>query len=136
MRAVSRRPSPWATAAAPAFGASCAALCVEGEDGVAPTGTKGVRLIATGTSNLVLGREGMGAILSGGGDILLGPVGSACRSLAAFRLRIGGEAPAALYVLGADEAGRFEGEDTTEDLGFFARALERAIRAWLDLPKS
>ncbi len=36
---------------------------------------------------------------------------------------------------GARSEGRFEGEETTADLSFFARALERAIRAWLDLPK-
>jgi hypothetical protein len=38
-------------------------------------------------------------------------------------------------VLGAREEHRFEGEDVAADLAFFARALERAIRAWLDLPK-
>ena len=124
-----------ATSAASAFGADCAALCVEGDDAAA-TGTKGVRLIAPGTINTVLGREGMGAILSGGGDILLGPGGNECRSLAAFRLKIGRETPPALYVLGAHAEGRFEGEPAETDLAFFARALERAIRAWLDLPKS
>jgi uncharacterized protein YigA (DUF484 family) len=124
-----------ATSSAEAFGAERAALCVEGEEGAAPTGTKGVRLIAPGTIAAVLGREGMGAILSGGGDILLGPGGAECGSLAAFRLKIGRETPAALYVLGARENGLFESAQTEADLAFFARALERAIRAWLDLPK-
>jgi hypothetical protein len=76
-----------------------------------------------------------GAILSGGGELLLGPSGAQCRSLAAFRLKIGRETPPALYVLGAREPGRFEGAETESDLRYFARALERAIRAWLDLPK-
>ncbi len=124
-----------ATSSAPAFGADRAALCVEGEDGAAPTGTEGVRLIAPGTIAAVLGREGMGAILSGGGELLLGHGGAECRSLAAFRLRIGRDAPAALYVLGSRNEGAFEGDDAAADLGFFARGLERAIRAWLDLPK-
>ncbi|MGD0193115.1 MAG: DUF484 family protein [Rhizomicrobium sp.] len=124
-----------ATASADAFDADFAALCVEGEDGSSPTGSKGVRLIAPGTITAVLGREGMGAILSGGGDVLLGPVGAECRSLAAFRLKIGRETPAALYVIGANAEGRFESEQAEADLAFFARALERAIRAWLDLPK-
>jgi uncharacterized protein YigA (DUF484 family) len=114
-----------ATSSAELFGADRAALCVEGEK--APTGTQGVRLIAPGTTTAVLG-QGAGAILSGGGDVLLGPGGGDCKSIAVFGLKIGREAPAALYVLGAREQGRFEG-------GFFARALERAIRAWLDLPK-
>jgi uncharacterized protein YigA (DUF484 family) len=124
-----------ATTSPEAFGAERAALCVEGEVGAAPTGTKGVRLIEPGTIAAVLGREGMGAILSGGGDVLLGPGGGECRSLAAFRLKIGRDAPGALFVLGARAERRFESEETEADLGFFARALERAIRAWLDLPK-
>jgi hypothetical protein len=38
-------------------------------------------------------------------------------------------------VLCAREAGRFEGEEE-EDLCYFARALERTMRAWLDLPRA
>jgi uncharacterized protein YigA (DUF484 family) len=121
------------TGAASAFGADCAALCVEGE-GVA-SNAEGVRLIPPGTVNAVLGVEGSGAILSGGGRVLFGPHGGDCKSLAAFRLRIGRTTPAAIYVLGARAENRFEGEETVSDLSFFARALERAIRAWLDLPK-
>jgi len=117
------------------FGADRAALCVEGEGAPPPVGGSGVRLIAPGLTAALLGRDGSGAILSSGGEILLGPGGSECKSLAAFRLRIGGDTPAAIYVLGAKASGCFEGEETASDLGFFARALERAIRAWLDLPK-
>ena len=124
-----------ATSAAPAFGAALAVFCVESTDGIAPTGSEGVRLIAPGTVAAVVGPEGMGAILSGGGELLLGCGGAQCKSLAAFRLRIGREAPAALYVLGAFTEGKFEGRDVEANLGYFARALERAIRVWLDLPK-
>jgi uncharacterized protein YigA (DUF484 family) len=120
-----------ATAAAPAFGADRVALCVEGET-QAPKGCEGVRLIPPGTTMAVLGHEG-GAVLSGGGKILLGA--DDCKSIAVFRLRISRDTPAALYVLGARGEGRFESEETAADLIFFARALERAIRAWLDLPK-
>lgn len=125
-----------AIAAAPAFGADKAAFCVESEERSARTGTDGVRLIPQGTTGAVLGREGTGAILSGGGELLLGPGGAQCQSLAAFRLKIGRDTPAALYVLGAHASGRFEGEETASDLRYFARALERAIRAWLDLPRT
>jgi uncharacterized protein len=124
-----------ATDAAPAFGADRAALCVEAVPGAAPVGSEGVRLIAPGMAAAILGGEGMGAILAGGGEILFGHAGADYRSIAVFRLRIGRDTPAALYALGAREAGRFESFDTTHDLSFFARALERAIRAWLDLPK-
>jgi uncharacterized protein YigA (DUF484 family) len=124
-----------AIAAAPTFGADRAAICVEGESGASQTRTEGVRLIPQGTIEAVLGRDGTGAILSGGGDLLLGSGGGDCRSLAAFRLKIGREAPAALFVLGALAPAAFEGEDVALDLRYAARALERAIRAWLDLPR-
>ena len=123
-----------ATGAAPAFGADHAALCVEGE-GAAPRGCEGVRLIVPGTASAVLGRDASGAILSGCGGILLGERGTDCASVAVFRLRLGNHAPAAVYVVAAREAGRFDGDELAADLGFFARALERSIRAWLDLPK-
>jgi uncharacterized protein YigA (DUF484 family) len=120
-----------ATASAAAFGADSAVFCIEAADGIAAaTRTEGVRLIRPGTVTAVVGPDGMGAILSGGGELLIGRTGY--RSLAAFRLRIA--AQPALYVLGSLAENRFDGRDS--DLGFFARALERAIRAWLDLPKS
>jgi len=124
-----------AIAAAPSFGADRASICVERDSGSSRTRTEGVRLIPAGTTEAVLGRDGMGAILSGGGELLLGSGGGDCRSLAAFRLKIGRDAPAALFVLGALAEGAFEGEEIAVDLRYAARALERAIRAWLDLPK-
>jgi uncharacterized protein YigA (DUF484 family) len=122
-------------AAAPSFGADRAAICVEGEPGTTKIRTEGVRLIPPGTTEAVLGRDGSGAILSGGGELLLGAGGGDFRSLAAFRVKIGRDAPAALLVLGALADGAFEDEAIATDLRFAARALERAIRAWLDLPK-
>jgi uncharacterized protein YigA (DUF484 family) len=124
-----------AMAAAPAFGAERAAICIESEDGKAPTGTKGVRLIPAGTIAAILGSDGMMGVLAGGGELLLGPGGEACKSVAIFRLRIGSDTPPALYVLGSTAEGGLESDEAAADLGFFARALERAIRAWLDLPK-
>jgi uncharacterized protein YigA (DUF484 family) len=121
--------------AAKTFGADLAAFCVENDEGAPRTACEGVRLIPKDTIAAVLGSDGMGAILSGGGALLLGTEGARCKSVAAFRLRIGGKTPAALYVLGAHEQGRFEGEETEASLRYFARALERAIRAWLDLPR-
>ena len=118
-------------AAAPAFGADRAAICVEG--GSTRTRAEGVRLIPPGTTEAVLGRDGSGAILSGGGELLLGS--AAFKSVAVFRVKIGRDAPAALLVMGAAAEGAFEDEAVATDLRFAARALERAIRAWLDLPK-
>lgn len=118
-----------------AFGADCAGICIEGEASRAVAGAQRVRLIAPGMVLRMLGREGTGVILSSGGEVLLGPGGKECRSLAVFRLRLGADAPAAVFVLGARAPCCFEGEESSEEIGFFARALERAIRAWLDLPK-
>jgi uncharacterized protein YigA (DUF484 family) len=115
------------------FGAERAALCVEGEESSRPKGSTGVRLIASGMADALLGEAGTVAVLSTGGNVLLGQGGGECRSLAAFRLTIG--EPAALYVIGARDEHRFDSEELIADLTYFARALERAIRAWLDLPK-
>lgn len=115
------------------FGAERAALCVEGEESSRPKGSAGVRLIASGMADALLGKDGAAALLSTGGNVLLGNGGGECRSLAAFRLKIGD--PASLYVVGAREEHRFDSEELIADLTYFARALERAIRAWLDLPK-
>jgi len=126
-----------AVGSASAFGAERAAICIEGDGNRAMAGgLEQVRLIAPGIVSAILGRDGTGVILSSGGEVLLGPGGGACKSLAVFRLKIGRDTPAAVYALGAAAPGCFEGEETAADLGFFARALERAIRAWLDLPKS
>lgn len=122
-----------AKSSAQIFGADRAAICVEGEESTRPKGTAGVRLIGPGLVSAVLGRDGREAVLSGGGNLLLGAGGNECRSIAAFRLTVGDRA--ALYVLGAREPRRFDGGHQLADLAFFARALERAIRAWLDLPK-
>lgn len=119
--------------AAAEFGADHAALCVEGE-GTAPKNCEGVRLIAPGRAMAVLGRESNSAVLGSGGALLLGTSGRECRSVAVFRLRVGRNAPALIYVLGTREAGRFEGDEQA-DVAFFARALERSIRSWLDLPR-
>jgi hypothetical protein len=115
------------------FGAERAALCVEGEEPARPKGCTGVRLIASGMVDALLGKGDASAVLATGGNVLLGHGGGECRSIAAFRLMIGD--PAALYVVGARAEHRFDSKELIADLIWFARALERAIRAWLDLPK-
>lgn len=126
-----------AVGSANVFAADRAGICIEGDGNRAiGTGAERVRLIAPGLVSGILGRDGTGVILSSGGEVLLGPGGGECKSLAVFRLRIGKDMPAAVYVLGARASGCFEGEEVATELGFFARALERAIRAWLDLPRS
>ncbi len=118
-----------------AFGADLAGICIEGEACRAVPGAQRVRLVAPGVVLRILGRDGSGVILSNGGEVLLGPAGRGCRSMAVFRLRLGADTPPAVFVLGARAPFCFEGEESSEEIGYFARALERAIRAWLDLPK-
>jgi hypothetical protein len=118
-----------------AFGADLAGICIEGEACRAVAGAQRVRLVAPGLVARMLGRDGSGVILSNGGEVLLGPAGRDCKSLAVFRLRLGIDAPAAVFVLGARAPFCFEGEESSAEIGYFARALERTIRAWLDLPK-
>lgn len=123
-----------------AFGADMAAICLESRGFPALETCDGVCSIPQGTVSAVVGPNGTGAILSGGGELLFGPSGAPCNSLAAFRLRLGEGAPPALYVLGAFAEGGFEGREIESDLGYFARALERALRAklnekWLDQAK-
>lgn len=126
-----------AVGAAASFGADRAGICIEGDSNRAiSAGVERVRLIAPGLVSGVLGADGTGVILSSGGEVLLGPGGGECKSLAVFRLKIGRDTPSAVYVLGARAAGCFEGEEVGAEIGFFARALERSVRAWLDLPKS
>jgi hypothetical protein len=122
-----------AIAAAPLFGADRSTICVEAD--ASPARTESVRLIPVGTTQALIGPDGTGAILSEGGELLLGAGGQAFRSLAALRLKIGREAPSALWALGAVSPGQFDGEAAAEELRFAARALERAIRAWLALPR-
>ena len=116
-----------AVGAAPPSARTAPAICIEGDGNRAMAAdAERVRLIAPGMVSAILGRDGSGVILSSGGEVLLGPGGGACKSLAVFRLRIGRDTPPAVYVLGARAAGCFEGEEIAADLGFFARALERA----------
>ncbi|MBV9331596.1 MAG: DUF484 family protein [Alphaproteobacteria bacterium] len=121
-----------AIGAGSAFGADKATFCVECEESVARYATDGVRLIPKGTIAALMNR---GAVLARGGRVLLGS-SAHFGSLAAFQLQIGPDAPAALYVLAARAQRRFEGEGIEAGLQYFSSALERAIRAWLDLPKS
>jgi uncharacterized protein YigA (DUF484 family) len=117
-----------------AFGAERVALCVEGGCST-PKGCAGVRMIAPGTAAALLGESSDVSVLVDGGAMLLGSAARDCRSVGVFRLRVSPKAPAALYVLGTREAGRFEGNEGAE-LAYFARALESSFRTWLDLPKS
>ncbi|MGC5204424.1 DUF484 family protein, partial [Klebsiella pneumoniae] len=67
-------------------------------------------------------------------DVLYGPAASLVQSDALVRLEFSAAAPIGLLALGARETGKFHAGQGTELLSFFAKALARLIRQWLDLP--
>jgi uncharacterized protein YigA (DUF484 family) len=69
-------------------------------------------------------------------ELLYGPAAPLIRSDALVRLRVSGVAPLGLLCLGSREPDRFHAGQGTELLHFFAGALARLVRLWLDLPPS
>jgi uncharacterized protein YigA (DUF484 family) len=123
-----------AAQAAPAFGATCAAICMESAEPAPLANARGMRFIKQGTIGAILGANGARAVLAGGGAVLIGPEARDCRILSVFRMRISPKLDAA-YVLGAANEGSIETDHATAEIGYFAHALERAIRRWLGLPR-
>lgn len=69
-------------------------------------------------------------------ELLYGPASALVKSDALVRLRVSGIAPLGLLCLGSREPARFHPGQGTELLHFFAGALARLVRLWLDLPPS
>lgn len=98
------------------------------------------------SSNLYVVRKGaIDRLLGEGRDILLrersegpesiyGPAGNLIRSDALVRLNFSEAAPPGLLALGSREVGKFHPGQATELVQFLARAVERCVRSWLDLP--
>ena len=68
--------------------------------------------------------------------LLIAPADGLVQSDALVRLEFSAAAPIGLLALGARESGKFHAGQGTELLTFFAKALARLIRQWLDLPPS
>ncbi|HYM31316.1 MAG TPA: DUF484 family protein [Candidatus Cybelea sp.] len=112
-------------------------ICVE---------TSGGPLPRISTANVyVLPQGDVDKLIGHGRDILLrsatarslavyGPAADLVRSDALVRLRVNSFAPAGLLAIGSRQDDKFHPGQGTELLQFLARALERCIRAWLDLP--
>ncbi len=99
-------------------------------------GRKGICLLPPGFVGALLARDAAGALLNAGEYPLIFADAGAMQSVAIFRLGIGPKAPPALFALGARLPERFSDEGETREIAYFVRALERSIRAWLDLPKN
>ena len=113
-------------------------LGVENENGIAERSVSGIRLLAPGTVDRLMG-EGQDLVLNPhcrGRKVLYGPAKGLVSSEALLRLHASPEAPTGLLALGTRHGGRFDPEQGTELLGFLAQVLELCIRTWLGLPRS
>lgn len=112
-------------------------LCVEANGGPPPRiTTSNVYVLPQGTLDKLIG-AGREILLRGGCTpmpAIYGPAAELVRSEALVRLRFNSHTPVGLLALGSRQGEKFHPGQGTELLQFLARALERSIRAWLDLP--
>lgn len=113
-------------------------LCVETDGRTPPVATRtpGVRVVAAGTVDAVLGsdrqvllrtsEERLAPIFGGAADLVA--------SEALLRLTVSPKAPPGLLALGSRDVDRFNPGRGTELLNFLARVIESTIRTWLGLP--
>jgi uncharacterized protein YigA (DUF484 family) len=67
-------------------------------------------------------------------EAIFGPATDLVKSDALARLSLGKGSPQVLLALGGREPGKFHPGQGTENLGFFARAVELCLRSWLARP--
>jgi uncharacterized protein YigA (DUF484 family) len=125
-----------AVGAAKPLGADCLSLAVESAEASTLPVMAGVRLLPAGLVGSLIGKDAIGAVLRSGHEPLFAGSLNGLQSVAIFRLDLGSALPPALIALGANAEDCFEDECETREIAYFVRALERAIVAWLDPPKS
>ncbi len=111
-------------------------LCIENTR-PNPSRTKsGVRLLALGSVDALLGRTKPFALRPAiaAERALYGPAAALVKSDALLRLSISEEAPVGVLALGSRDPGHFRQGQGTELLVFLAKTIESTARAWLDLP--
>ncbi len=111
-------------------------LCVESTRPNQPRTKSGVRFLAMGSVDTLIGPEkpivlrpaiAAERAVYGGGAALV-------KSDALLRLSISEQAPVGLVAIGSREPGHFRPGQGTELMLFLARTIESTARAWLDLP--
>ena len=113
-------------------------LGVENRNGIAEGSVSGVRLLAPGAVDRLMGDDN-DLVLNAqcrGRKSLYGSARGLVASEALLRLHASPEAPTGILALGSRHCGRFDPEQGTELLGFLAQVLELSIRTWLGLPRS
>ncbi len=119
------------------LGLDAVSLCIEATAAPPPRcETPGVRVLDPGAVDRLLGPARDLLLLSStpGDRAIFGGAAQLVRSTALLRLKISPSAPAGLLALGSRKESRFYPGQGTELLSFLARAIELAIREWLDLP--
>ncbi len=110
-------------------------LCVESARPNQPRTKSGVRFLALGSVDALLGPQNevllRPAII--GERALYGPAAPLVKSDALLRLAIGPAAPTGVIAVGSREPGHFRAGQGTELLVFLAKTIESTARAWLDL---
>ncbi len=111
-------------------------LCVENARPNQPRTKSGVRFLAVGAIDALMG-DGRHTLLRSAiaaEKMLYGPAAPLIKSDALLRLSVGSDAPAGLLALGSREPDRYRPGQGTELLAFLAKTIESTARAWLDLP--
>ncbi len=114
------------------------ALGVEqGVDELPPVRLDGLVQLESGTVDELIGRGRTVTLVdrTDGQTALFGAAASLISSQALIRLQVSRKTPPALLALGSRRPKQFHEGQRTELLTFLARALERSIRAWLNLPE-
>lgn len=111
------------------------ALCVESDRPNQPRTKSGVRFLAQGSVDALLGAGKEIALRPAiaAERALYGPAAALVKSDALLRLAIGPAAPTGVIALGSREPGHFRAGQGTELLVFLAKTIESTARAWLDL---
>ena len=110
-------------------------LCVESSRPNQPRTKSGVRFLALGSVDALLGAGTEIALRPAiaAERALYGPAAALVKSDALLRLAIGAEAPMGVVAIGSREPGHFRAGQGTELLLFLARTIGSTARAWLDL---
>lgn len=117
------------------LGVDAVALAIEAREGEPSTGTvNGVYMLPPGFVDETLGPGGHIAILPGTDPDprLFGPASVELEGCILLRLDTGPGAPAGILGFGSFSADEFHPEQSTELVEFLVRALEQAIRSWLE----
>lgn len=109
----------------------------QGVEELPPVRLDGLVQLEPGTVDALIGRGRTVTLVdrTDGQTALFGAAASLISSQALIRLQVSRKTPPALLALGSRRAKQFHEGQRTELLTFLARALERRIRAWLNLPE-